>query len=123
MVGVARCRRLRYVLAAAAVHFEKAQGGSDGIGWSDLSLELLRRAPDRLAVLRRFVERFYPTSWSGSRAAIVATRAKLLELFEGGDDEQVAVYARETRARMLRDADRMRREEAERDKVRNEAFE
>lgn len=53
--------------------------------WTNIARKLLERAPDRVAVLRRFVDKFTPTAWTGSRAAIVESNAKLLD--------ELAVYS------------------------------
>jgi hypothetical protein len=47
--------------------------------WTSIARRLLDKAPDRVAVLRNFVEQFSPPSWPGSHASIVESNTKLLD--------------------------------------------
>ena len=84
---------------------------------------MLRRAPDRLAVLRRFVGRFSPTSWMGSRAAIVESRLPLLDQLGELEDASMSEFVRQARAELVEGVARSRRWETERDSDRDERFE
>lgn len=112
-----------YEAAASCIPFSKASAGPSVAGWSDIALQVLRRAPDRVAVLRCFVERFSPMAWSGSRAAIVEANAALLTPIEEWDDPEVARLAREERERLLEEAWMEREREAEWHGRRDERFE
>lgn len=48
-------------------------------GWTDLAIALLASAEDKLAVFKIYVERTPPSSWSGSRAAIIRHRIALID--------------------------------------------
>lgn len=80
-------------------------------------------APDRLATLQKFVQRFRPFMWSGSRAAILALRSQLLGAFELDDDHQLAAYVRSARIQLEREAERERSWEAGRSREQDERFE
>lgn len=47
--------------------------------WSPIASQLLNRAPDRIAVLCEYVERFQPSSWSGSLAEILEANVRMLD--------------------------------------------
>ncbi|MEA2895136.1 MAG: hypothetical protein QOJ84_751, partial [Bradyrhizobium sp.] len=63
---------------AASYHTAPKEGVTE---WTPLAMEMLRRAPDPLAILETFVKRFSPRSWSGSRAAIIESRLVLLVIW------------------------------------------
>jgi hypothetical protein len=83
----------------------------------------LRRAPDPLAVLKYFVGRFSPTSWMGSRAAIVESRLPLLDQLGELRDASTIEFIRQARAELVQDITRSRKWETERDSDRDERFE
>jgi hypothetical protein len=108
-------------------------GGSDGNGhaakettdltWSETALGLLDRAPDKLDVLKNFVRRFRPMTWSGSRAAIMETRLPLLKKLEGHSDAALAAFAKADGERLKKDIEEQKRYETEQDKASDEKFE
>lgn len=69
----------RYPLAAEIVPFARRADEAGPLDWTPLARALLESAPDPGAVLRVFVERFAPTSWSGSRAALMEANGRLLD--------------------------------------------
>lgn len=73
----------RYPTIASVITFFRRTDEKAPLQWTDTALRLLEKAPDRVAVLKEFVRRFRPMIWSGSRAAIVESRAKLLDELEG----------------------------------------
>lgn len=111
----------RYERLSQVISFYSNGDGS--LTWTPLAREMLRRAPNPLAVLRNFVARFSPRSWMGSRAAIVEARLPLLEQLEKAADEETEVYIRKVRAELAEDIARTRKWETERDSDRDERFE
>jgi hypothetical protein len=111
----------RYATLSRAVSFHSNEGS--GITWTPLAREMLKRAPDSLAVLKHFVGRFSPTSWMGSRAAIVEARLPLLEQLDGIVGESISEFIREARTELVEDITRSRKWETERDSDRDERFE
>jgi hypothetical protein len=111
----------RYVTLSRAVSFHSNESG--GISWTPLAREMLRRAPDPLAVLKYFVGRFSPTSWMGSRAAIVESRLPLLDQLGELRDASTIEFIRQARAELVQDITRSRKWETERDSDRDERFE
>jgi hypothetical protein len=66
----------RYPLAARLVTV--VSGGENGAAaqWTAATRALLEEAPDPVAVLSNLVSRLRPTSWSGSMATILSSRAR-----------------------------------------------
>ena len=92
-------------------------------GWTPLAMEMLKRAPDPLTVLKTFVKRFSPSCWSGSRAAIVESRLGLLDCLGELKNASLDNYATEIRPKLLEDIAQMRKSEDESDIKRDERFE
>jgi hypothetical protein len=101
-------------------HIAAKDGGTE---WSFLAMEMLKRAPDPLAVLKTFVKRFSPTSWSGSLAAIIESRLGLLDRLAELKNASLADYATRIRPQLVDDIARTRKWENEHDSARDERFE
>ncbi len=113
---------LRYPLVASVItSFAPGQNGS--LQWSSLAREILKRAPDRLAVLKELVRSFQPLAWSGSRATIIESRLPLLDDPLVKDDATLAAFVEEKQTELKRVVENERRAETERDKARDERFE
>lgn len=69
----------RYPAIAAGITSFRLCGDSAQPKWTDLAQKVLEKAPDRVAVARQFIANFIPIAWSGSRATIVESNAKLLD--------------------------------------------
>jgi hypothetical protein len=91
--------------------------------WTELALCVLERAPNRIAVLKQFVRRFSPSSWSGSRAAIIEERAQLLRQFEQYPDAAVGEFIANEQRHLEEGIERERQWENQQDKARHERFE
>jgi hypothetical protein len=113
----------RYPLAAAGVVVFDVGPNKIPNGWSLKARLLLRSAPHRIAVLERFINRFSPTSWWGSRAAIMEASTKLLDDLNEYGDQGLTEFADQQRMRLFREIDEERRIEAARDTQQNERFE
>jgi hypothetical protein len=83
----------RFLLAASLI--TSVTGGADGAAaqWTSAAQALLEEAPDRVAVLDKFLEQFRPGSWSGSLAAILDSRAALLLSLSEHHDRRLAEHA------------------------------
>ena len=68
----------RFLQAAAII--TPVVGGGDGAAaqWTPAAEAFLEEAPDRVAVLDKFLKQFQPAGWGGSLAAILDSRAALL---------------------------------------------
>jgi hypothetical protein len=120
------CRKdpsIRLPLAASVAPFYIAPVGEEPSRWSDLALQLLREPPKSADVLRAFIERCVPNSYSGSLAAIIEARMVLLDRLPAdilaGNEELVAAE----RARLREAVVRQRQWEEKRDKASDERFE
>lgn len=80
----------RYPAAANVVPILGESPATGGPGWSKAALSLLNKAPDKLEVLKRLVERFRPWVWAGSRSAIIESNAKLLDQLNTCGDPALA---------------------------------
>jgi len=97
--------------------------GEEGLEWTPLALEMLRRAPDPLTVLETFAGRFRPMSWSGSRAAIIESRLRLLDGLGILNNPSLEDYATKTRSQLVEEITKEREREDERDRAQDERFE
>ena len=112
---------VRYPAISRVVSYETASEG--GVEWTPLAIEMLKRAPDSLAVLKTFVSRFRPTSWSGSRAAIIETRLGLLDRLGELNNASLEDHIAEARPKLVEEIAQWRKMEDERDSARDERFE
>ena len=107
----------RYQAVSRAVSFQA------GAKWTPLAMEMLKRAPDPLAILKMFVQRFSPGGWSGSLADILETRMGLLDQLQELGNRSLEQYAAEIRPQLVDQIAQRRRLEDERDSARGERFE
>jgi hypothetical protein len=113
---------VRYLLAAEFVSFSSYSEEGAVLMWSEHAVALLLSAPDPKGVLETFIARFRPTSWSGSRAALIESNARLLDSIAPlvPSLEQLANAAKD---RIAEDIVAERRLETERDQIKDERFE
>lgn len=114
--------RVRYPIVAAGITFSRGEE-TGGRRWTDRALILLKNAPDRVAVLREFIRRFRPMSWSGSLATIMAANAKLLDELSGYSDLAFTEFVALEKARLSKKIEADRRAETSADRARDERFE
>ena len=116
-------RNLRYpLIAAKLVPFSRA-ANSDKPQWKPSALALLERAPNKIEVLKHYIDHFAPMSWSGPRSVAWEANAGLLDHFENHADLDLAAFARLRRDEMRRAIDDLRRQELDSEKRENERFE
>ena len=117
-----RARAERYPVAASIVTLFREEGGKP-LEWSNTAQVLLRRAPDPVAVLKGYVGRFRPGSWSGSLAAAMEAPLTPLRAFEQDANAAIAEFAQAEGLRLRQEIERVRRHETEEDKQTDERFE
>lgn len=113
---------VRYPLASAIVTFSSRPEGSAAQEWSEQAVALLVGAPNPERVLATFIERFRPSSWSGSRAAIIEANARLLD----GVNEiapSLLQLAMDAKSQLVQEVGRERQLETGRERIGNERFE
>jgi len=116
-------RETRYPLAASFVSFARRTEKSGPKVWSEQARALLAHAPDPKSVLTVFVNRFRPMSWSGSRAALMESNARLLDCLEMEILENLMPFVVEAKDQLVREIARARQSETEEDRARDERFE
>ncbi len=114
----------RYLFAAQTCKlFEDSTSNPDEeksqLNLSSIAKRVLIGANDKNAVLRIFVERFYPNSWSSSLAKILRERLPLLDQFDVVDDEGLRVAIAQAKDDLTRriTAEEKREEADERDET------
>jgi hypothetical protein len=112
----------RYIAVAKSVSFFEVSKDTPP-QWAPIALELMNAAPQPTKVLEVFIDRFSPRSWSGSRATIIESRAKLLDTLIDHPNSAIATMAREKRPILHMATERERKREKQRDRERDERFE
>jgi hypothetical protein len=113
----------RYPLMAQVVTLYAKNGDGPAAGWSVTALAILEESPDSIEILKQFVRRFRPTSWSGSRAVAMEAYLPLLQTLQSHVDPRVAQFARAEEGRLKKEIDEERKRETRDDKVSDERFE
>ncbi len=113
----------RYALAAGLVQFAVGAKDGEGLAWSEQALLLLKYAPDAKAVLAEFIDRFSPSSWSGSRAVLIEGNAKLLDRLHGVVPSCVMPFVEQNQRRLSHLIDDERKHELGRARISDERFE
>lgn len=114
-------RRFPFIARIASLF--SAGGENAPLEWRPLALSLLKGAPEMADVLRQFIARFRPMSWSGSRAAIIEARAALLDKLPMSLSPKAAALVAEERERLHQEITEERRHETAEDREQDETFE
>lgn len=89
----------RYPAAASAVTpFQPGEGGRPQ--WTGTARKLLDKAPDRVSVLKRFVDQFVPAGSVRSQAAILTNNSQLLDDLADYPDTAVTQFVTSQKARL-----------------------
>lgn len=113
----------RYPLMAQVVTLYAKNGDEPAVRWNVTALAILERSADSVEVLRQFVHRFRPTSWSGSRAVAMEAFLPLLRTLQGHADPRIAQFAKAEHGRLKKEVDEERKRETRDDKLSDERFE
>jgi len=113
---------VRYPLAAAVITFNRHVEASAAHVWSEQAIALLHGARNPEAVLATFIARFRPTSWSGSRAALMEANARLLDSI-APLISSLGPFAMAAKAQFAQEVARERQLETEHDRITDERFE
>lgn len=116
-------RERRYPLAASIITFACTLEGSGPLVWSEQAKSLLANAPDFRSVLTVLIKRFRPMSWSGSRAALMETNARLLDSLDSIVPSSLIPFVTGAKANIAQDVERERQWETGKDQDRDERFE
>ncbi|HMM45808.1 MAG TPA: hypothetical protein PKE41_09275, partial [Candidatus Macondimonas sp.] len=113
----------RYPWVAKLIRFMGDPNPDGSPAWSEQAIALLTHAPKPGDVLDVFVHRFAPTAWSGSRAAIMASNAQLLDQLSAFASADLQQHGRDAKAGLMPRIEEMRQWETERQRRQNERFE
>lgn len=125
-VLVAWCNRNpdnRYPVAASIVTFARRPQNDAPIVWSEQATGLMTHAPDPQGVLKAFVARFSPMSWSGSRASIMEANGRLLDCLPPSLAANLSSFVAEARSVLQKRVESERAWETKHDRARDERFE
>lgn len=113
----------RHELLARVIPFSGASDDDAATHWSPSALRLIEIAPAPVVVLNAFLRRFSPGSWSGSLAAILATRLPLIEGLRQHPNAGIAAWASEEATVFTAQIERERADERAESDTRNLTFE
>jgi len=111
----------RYPVAARIVTLSARAEQSSPPQWTDTALLLLDRSPDPAAFVNCFFYRSRPSTWSGSRAAMLASHTELMAQLPAERSAEVALAVRDGLTQVHREIDAERHRETARERVTNDA--
>jgi hypothetical protein len=114
---------VRYPAIAGSVAISTNDEGSGSRAWTNIALRVLEKAPDRVEVLKRYVEQIRSSGGWGSRSGIMEAKAKLLDKLENYPDPKVVTFISEEKARLAHDIALERRFETSIGRAMDERFE
>lgn len=114
---------VRFPALASVLRFSDATDDSESRSWSPAAQRIISLAPDPAKALNIFMERFWPTSWGGSRAVIMASRLPLIQSLTTHERTEVSQWAKDALPKFEAYIEQERKSEATRDKERDERFE
>lgn len=91
--------------------------------WTPIALRLVNEAPDPARVLAAFVDRFSPSGWSGSLAAILESRLSLFDMLLSHEQPAVRSWAETAKPSFEKKIAQAREWEAAESRERDERFE
>jgi hypothetical protein len=115
---------VRYPLIARLVTITKSENQTESRKWTEIALQLLEKAHDRIAVLREFIAQLIDTGgWGVSHAATLEVNLKILDELDAYPDPTVVEFVASERVRLQESIDRERRREEVYERRRDERFE
>jgi hypothetical protein len=115
----------RYPIAASVISMFVRVGETSPLEWTPVALKILDNASNRVEVLARFAARLQPTSWSGSRAAIMEANIKLFEnlAMYVEDDPSCLAFIEREKEKLETEVESERDFESSQNRDRDERFE
>jgi hypothetical protein len=114
---------IRYPAVAAGVTPFQLSGEAGRLQWTNIARKLLDGAPNRVEVLKKFINKFSPVAWAGSHVTIVESNAKLLDDLATYPDPAVIEFIRAEKIRLAEAIKTERRTETLIERERDERFE
>ncbi len=114
----------RYVFAAEICRlFDKHYNEAELLSISDVSVRILAAAHDKAKILRIFIDRFRPRSWSGPLSVVLRKRLPLFDALNPAGDLVMRTIVEETKREFAEWISAEEKAEEDEEKVRNEKFE
>ncbi|NJI22013.1 hypothetical protein HA451_02865 [Aeromonas veronii] len=112
-----------WVAIAASIHLWEKDDEIEGLRMSELALRLLESSPDPAIVLEIFAERVIPSSWSGSRAELMQSRAKVIRKLVEHESADISIAAQTVSANLVQLIERQKEREQREDMEHEQRFE
>jgi hypothetical protein len=114
----------RYVFAAQTCRlFIKKSEADSNPDLSDIAINVLAKAPDKKTIIEIMADRFQPSSWGGSRAAILRSRLPLFSFLNPTNDEELGGVIKQVEESFRKIIGAIEKEEDERERHRSNSFE
>jgi hypothetical protein len=113
----------RYPLIASKMVPFARNPQTDTVSWKSSALALLEHAPSKIEVLRHYIRRFEPMSWSGSKSATWEKSVGLLDQFANHPDGELAKFAGDQKMELRTSLDELKLQELASERRENETFE
>lgn len=114
-------RETRYPIAAKFVNFSVEVDGI--LNWSNHAIALFSHSVDPRKIIDIFINRFRPSIWSGSLAAEVEKKVRLLDEIPSINSPELFHHIRVAKTRLLQEVVLLRDEETAEDSAQDETFE
>ncbi|HAU4922130.1 hypothetical protein [Aeromonas hydrophila] len=112
-----------WVAIAASINLWEKDGEIDGLRMSELALRLLESSPDPAIVLEIFAERVTPSSWSGSRAKVMQSRAEAIHKLVEHERADISTAAQTVSVNLVEIIERQKEREQREDMEHEQRFE
>jgi len=113
----------RFPWAASHVRFFTKADASEEWRWKSTARSLLERAPDSIAVMKRYIKQLEPRTWTGSRAATWRANLILLDHFDANGNAKLKNFVAEERGRLILHVAQVQVQEDAEERRGNERFE
>jgi hypothetical protein len=115
---------IRYPLIASLIFPFRVETNTQARNWTKVALSLFEKAPDRVEVLSRYIEKFRPMSWSGSsQVPPWEANVKLLDSLADYPDPNIVAFVAAEKIRLRGVLELVRQREASEESHENERFE
>lgn len=112
-----------WVAIAASINLWEKDGEIEGLRMSELALRLLESSPDPAIVLEIFAESVTPSSWSGSRAKVMQSRAEAIRKLVEHDRADISSAAQTVSENLVQFIERQKEREQREDMEQEQRFE
>lgn len=108
---------------AASINLWEKDEEIEGLEMSELALRLLEASPAPVIVLEIFAERVTPSSWSGSRAKVMQSRAEAIRKLVEHEIADISTAAQTVSTKLVQLIDRQKEREQREDMEHEQRFE